>query len=199
MTPRPPPQADAAGGDCCRPTDSAGDGCPAAQAHLNGPRGIAVDPAGDIYEAEEVGARIRRIDPLGTITTIAGDGTSSGRGQVKGDPGPTPALQAEFNTIHDLALDSSGNLWIADSKNNLIRVISDAQNAPGSTSVPSASGGNNNGGGPGSVGTPAAGQSGYWMLGGDGAVYGFGDAHAMGDAAANLPAGAKAVHIEPTP
>jgi sugar lactone lactonase YvrE len=194
--------ADAAG-TSLPPTDSAGDGGPALQAHLNIPRGIAVDPAGDIFVAEEGGARIRRIDPSGTITTIAGDGTSSGRGQVKGDPGPAPALSAEFNTIHDLTLDKAGNLWVADSKNNLVREITDAQNAPGSTSVPAAGGGNTGGGGGGNGAGPApttaAGRSGYWMLGSDGKVYGFGDAHAMGDASANLPAGAKAVHIEPTP
>ncbi|HLJ07697.1 MAG TPA: hypothetical protein VKX24_04120 [Acidimicrobiia bacterium] len=194
------------------PSDSAGDGGPAAAAHLDGPRGIAVDDLGNIYIAQEggdpttdtTGARIRRIDPSGTITTIAGDGKTSGRGAVAGDPGPVPAGQAEFNTLHDLAVDSAGNLWIADSKNNLVRVVFDPAHAPavsaGAAPAPTA---------PGAAappaaqpGTPAAGapgRSGYWMLGSDGKVYGFGDAKPMGDASTALPAGAKAMHIEPTP
>src|SRR5205807_8471788 len=84
----------------------------------------ASDPTTDT-----TGARIRRIDPSGTITTIAGDGKTSGRGRVAGDPGPVPAGQAEFNTLHDLAVDSAGNLWIADSKNNLVRVVFDPAHA----------------------------------------------------------------------
>src|SRR5581483_1802870 len=63
--------AAATAGTALPPTDSAGDGGPASAAHLDIPRGIAVDPNGDIYVAEEGGARIRRIDPSGTITTIA--------------------------------------------------------------------------------------------------------------------------------
>jgi sugar lactone lactonase YvrE/uncharacterized low-complexity protein len=115
------------------PADSAGDGGPASQAHLNGPRGIAVDEAGNVYIAEEQGARIRRIDPSGIITTIAGTGTTKADGHdphVPGDPGPAPALEAQFNTMHDLNLDKDGNLWIADSKNNRIRMVTDPAHAP---------------------------------------------------------------------
>ena len=49
---------------------------------------------------------------------------------MAGDPGPVPGGEAEFNTMHDLAVDSAGNLWIADSKNNLVRVLFDPANAP---------------------------------------------------------------------
>jgi sugar lactone lactonase YvrE len=199
------------------PTDSAGDGGPATAAHLDGPRGIAVDSLGNIYIAQEggdpttdtTGARIRRIDPSGTITTIAGDGKTSGRGAVAGDPGPVPAGQAEFNTLHDLAVDSAGNLWIADSKNNLVRVVFDPAHAPalgGSAPPPAEPPAQTPGETPGQTsGTPggnaAAGplRSGYWMLGTDGKVYAFGDAKPLGDPSTALPAGAKAMHIEPTP
>jgi sugar lactone lactonase YvrE len=118
------------------PADSSGDGGPASAAHLNGPRGIAADPAGNIYIAEEGGARIRRIDKDGKISTIAGNGQPNPDGhnpRVAGDPGPAPAMEAQFNTIHDLNLDKDGNLWIADSKNNRVRVVFDPAHAPAGT------------------------------------------------------------------
>jgi serine/threonine-protein kinase len=115
------------------PGDSSGDGGPATAAHLNGPRGIAVDEGGNVYIAEEAGARIRRIDPSGKITTIAGNGKTKPDGHdphIPGDPGPAPALEAQFHTMHDLNLDKDGSLWIADSKNNRVRMVTDPANAP---------------------------------------------------------------------
>ena len=115
------------------PGDSGGDGGPATSAHLNGPRGISVDEAGNVFIAEEAGARIRRIDPSGKISTIAGNGKSKPDGhdpQIPGDPGPAPALEAQFHTMHDLNLDKDGSLWIADSKNNRVRKVTDPANAP---------------------------------------------------------------------
>jgi hypothetical protein len=119
------------------PGDSGGDGGPATAAHLNGPRGIAVDGAGNIYVAEEHGARVRRIDPSGTITTIAGTGQPKPDGhdpRVAGDPGPSPAVTAQFDTLHELNLDGHGDLWIADSKNNRVRVVTDPGHAPATNS-----------------------------------------------------------------
>jgi len=97
------------------------------------PRGIAVDDAGNIYVAEEAGSRIRRIDPSGVITTIAGNGQTKPQGhnpRIAGDPGPAPAMEAQFDTLHDLNIDGKGDVWIADSKNNRIRVVSDPGHAP---------------------------------------------------------------------
>jgi sugar lactone lactonase YvrE len=115
------------------PGSSDGDGGPAIHAHLNVPRGIAADAAGNIYVAEEKGERIRRIDPSGIITTIAGTGQTKAQGhnpRIPGDPGPAPALEAQFDTIHELNIDHNGDLWVADSKNNRVRVISDPGHAP---------------------------------------------------------------------
>ena len=122
------------------PGSSDGDGGPATAAHLNGPRGIAVDGDGDLLVAEETGARIRRIDRSGVITTIAGNGQTKAQGhnpRIAGDPGPSPALEAQFDTIHDLNVDRTGDLWIADSKNNRVRVISDTAHAPAGNGAPS--------------------------------------------------------------
>jgi RHS repeat-associated protein len=96
---------------------TSGDGGPAADAQLYQPRGIAVDDDGNIYFAE-VGAHcIRKIAPNGIITTVAGTGSSG----FSGDGGP--ALNAQLSNPSDVACDSSGNLYIADSYNNRIRMI----------------------------------------------------------------------------
>ena len=117
--------------------DSDGDGGLAVNAHLDEPRGITGDNQGNLYIAEEHGARIRRIR-LGTgrIETIAGDGTvaelrtNGGSAFIKGENGP--ALDTQFNHLRDIHLNpADGSLWIADSRNNRVRAISDAANAPG--------------------------------------------------------------------
>jgi alpha-tubulin suppressor-like RCC1 family protein/sugar lactone lactonase YvrE len=94
-----------------------GDGGPAVDACLSSPRGIAVDAAGNIYIADSDNQRIRKVDPKGMITTIAGNGVPD----FSGDDGP--AIDASINFVNGLAVDTKGNLYIADSGNNRIRYV----------------------------------------------------------------------------
>ncbi|HUA63758.1 MAG TPA: IPT/TIG domain-containing protein [Verrucomicrobiae bacterium] len=94
-----------------------GDGGPAAGATLNQPYGIAFDSAGALYIADEQNARVRQISN-GVITTVAGNGTQS----FGGDGGPATAASL-FMPI-GIALDRSGNLYIADQDNSRVREVS---------------------------------------------------------------------------
>jgi sugar lactone lactonase YvrE len=94
-----------------------GDGGLATSAELNYPAGMAFDASGDLYLTDEGNSRIRRVDANGVITTVAGNGTQG----YGGDGGP--ATGAELNFPADLAFDASGNLYIADIKNNRIRKV----------------------------------------------------------------------------
>ena len=94
-----------------------GDGGPATAAHLNHPVGIAVDASLNIYIADEYNFRIRKISPDGIISTIAGSSTSS----FSGDGGPATA--ANFNSPVGVAVDNIGNIYIADNSTHTIRVI----------------------------------------------------------------------------
>ena len=94
-----------------------GDGGPADEALLWGPNGVAVDDAGNLYVADSGNHRIRRVDPTGTITTVAGTGTR-GNG---GDAGP--AIKAQLSGPSGVAVDNSGNLYIADTYNQQVRHV----------------------------------------------------------------------------
>ncbi len=98
-----------------------GDGGPAKDAKLNSPRGIAVASDGSIYIADTNNHRIRRIDPNGIISTIAGVGTGFDGGGYGGDGGPAAAAQLTYP--QGIALDPDGNIYIADTGNNGIRRI----------------------------------------------------------------------------
>jgi uncharacterized protein (TIGR03437 family) len=95
-----------------------GDGGPAAAAQLNLPEGIAVDAAGNIYIADTGNSVVRQVAPTGIIVTFAGKG---GPGYY-GDGGP--ATLAQVSNPEGLALDASGDLFIADTVNDVIRMVS---------------------------------------------------------------------------
>ena len=92
-----------------------GDGGPATAARLSSPNGLAVDAAGNLYIAGEESRRVRRVDPFGTITTVAG----TGRLGYSGDGGLATA--AQLVSPQGLAVDTAGNLYIADS--NRVRKV----------------------------------------------------------------------------
>lgn len=94
-----------------------GDGTNAITANLNSPQAIAADAIGNLYVADTGNNRIRKIDATGRIATIAGTGDSG----YSGDRGN--ALLARLNAPSGLALDGSGNLYIADTGNDTIRKL----------------------------------------------------------------------------
>jgi len=94
-----------------------GDGGPATLAKLRGPQGIAADNSGNIYISDGGNNAIRRVNPAGIITTIAGDGTIG----FGGDGGS--AVSAKLNGPIGIALDGQNNLYIADPGNHRVRKI----------------------------------------------------------------------------
>jgi len=99
-------------------TINIGDGGPSIQARLNAPWSIAVDSSGNLYIADRSDNRVRKVAPSGTIATLAGNG-QNGYG---GDGGPS--TMAILNTPNGIAVDSAGNVYIADAGNNRIRRVS---------------------------------------------------------------------------
>ena len=95
-----------------------GDGGPATSAQLNGPTGVAVDPAGNLFIADTHNRTLRKVSPGEIITTVAGNGTQA----FSGDGGP--AINAQLNGPTGVAVDRAGNLFIADNSNFRIREVS---------------------------------------------------------------------------
>src|SRR5438552_723994 len=99
----------------------AGDGGAATGASLNQPRGVALDASGNLYIADQSNLRIRKVDAAsGIITTVAGNGSPA----FAGDGGA--ATSASLNEPSGVALDASGNLYIADQFNHRIRKVAAA-------------------------------------------------------------------------
>ena len=93
-----------------------GDGGPALAAQLAAPTSLVVDGGGSIYFTDS-GSRIRKVGPDGTIATILG-GNAPG---YTGDNGP--AASAQIDSPSGLALDSAGDLYLADTGNNAVRFL----------------------------------------------------------------------------
>ena len=94
---------------------SAGDGTPLGE--LYGPTGLALDHAGNLYIADTSNHRVRMLTPAGILATVAGTGVTG----FAGDGGAAAAAQLSYPSA--LAVDAAGNLYIADTGNNRIRIL----------------------------------------------------------------------------
>jgi sugar lactone lactonase YvrE len=108
----------------------AGDLGPATSALLSNPTGVAADNAGNIYIADDGNLVVRMVDIFGVISTIAGNHKIG----FSGDGGP--AISAELDYPYGLGVDSSGNVWFADTNNHRIRELTPSgPSVPGAQSV----------------------------------------------------------------
>ena len=95
-----------------------GDDGPAGQARLNFPTGVTVDRAGNLFITDQSNNRVRKVSTVGFITTVAGNGDAG----FSGDH--AAATSARLNLPIGTAVDTSGNLYIADTSNHRIRRVS---------------------------------------------------------------------------
>jgi len=94
----------------------AGDGGPANKVEMSGPTGVGVDGSGNVYFVDSRNNRIRKLAG-GNVTTVAGNGLLS----YSGDGGP--ATKAQLNAPQGVAVDAAGNIYVADTANNVVRKI----------------------------------------------------------------------------
>lgn len=107
---------------CAGRLQSCGDGGPAIQAQLALPQQVAVDNAGNLYIADTSDMRIRKVDTSGNINTFAGTGLiCNGPLFTCGDGGP--ATGANLDMPSGVAVDASGNVYIADTRDQRVRIV----------------------------------------------------------------------------
>jgi hypothetical protein len=98
------------------------DGSLANKTQLGTPNGLARDGAGNLFISDQFNHQVYKVGPDGLISTVAGGGPRGyGNGGYSGDGGP--ARDARFDLLHGLAVDSAGNLFVADASNHRIREI----------------------------------------------------------------------------
>jgi len=98
-------------------TGYTGDGGPAVQALLSGPKGIAIAPDGGVFIDDTESHTVRRIDPVtGQITTVVGNGT-------RGDGPDGDPRSCQLARPHGIFIDRTGHIYIADSENHRIRAL----------------------------------------------------------------------------
>jgi sugar lactone lactonase YvrE len=97
-----------------------GDGGSPLNAQLSAPDGVAIDNTGNVYISDFLNNRVRMVSPSGVISTVAGNGNSG----FSGDGGA--ATSAQLSQPAGLAVDSAGNLYIADSNNGAVRMVTPA-------------------------------------------------------------------------
>lgn len=93
-----------------------GDGGPAREAKLSGPKGVALGPDGSVYIADTENHAIRKVDTKGVMTTVAGTGE-------RGDGPDGAAGKAKLARPHGVFVDRKGAVFIGDSENHRVRVV----------------------------------------------------------------------------
>jgi sugar lactone lactonase YvrE len=106
----------------CRPGSTCGNGGPARRAQLDTPVGLAVDRRGAVYIADQAANQIRRVAPDGTISRFAGSFNSCTTAPRCGDGGR--AVKARLNQPWGVAVDDTGNVYIADYLDDEVRKVS---------------------------------------------------------------------------
>ena len=109
---------------------SSGDGGAATSAQLYYPNGVSVDISGNVYIADQVNYKIRMVTNTGIITSLAGTGTKGSNG----DGGA--ATSAQLNDPAGVSVDIYGNVYIADTYNNKMRMVAQLWPSPLPTQVP---------------------------------------------------------------